>query len=225
MASEKPDKAAESFVFPPWTNRLREIATGLAIGGLVYAVVLVALVFGPENSAVGYAPEQPVPYSHALHVGELGMDCRYCHVDVENTARANIPPTQTCMNCHATIKTESEKLAPVFQSDATGEAIPWIRVHDLPDYVFFNHSAHVTAGVGCVSCHGRIDRMDVVRQEEALTMGWCLDCHRSPEPHLRPHEFVTVMDWTAAGPAEELGAELRAAHNIDPSVDCSTCHR
>jgi len=195
------------------------------LGGVVYIVVLITGVFSPEMSALGYAPEQPVAYSHALHAGDLGIDCRYCHIGVETTAKATVPPTSTCMNCHATIKTESAALALVRESAATGEPIPWVRVHDLPDFVYFNHAGHIQSGVGCVSCHGRVDRMTVVEQAEPLNMAWCLTCHRNPDASLRPQEFVTDMDWVAAGDAAGLGAELRAAHNINPSTDCTTCHR
>ena len=215
----------ELFVFPQWTNRLREISALVVVGGILYVTVLCVLIFAPETSAIGYAPEQPVPYSHALHAGELGIDCRYCHTTVENSAHANIPPTQTCMNCHATIHTESPKLLPVRESFATGMPIEWVRIHDLPDFAYFDHSAHVNAGVGCVSCHGRVDRMEVVRQDQALSMGWCLECHRDPDPHLRPREFVTAMDWQPSEDPAALGARLREAHDINPSTDCSTCHR
>lgn len=215
----------DRFVFPKWTNRLREAVAVAALGGVVYLVVLVAGVFSPKNTAIGYAPEQPVPYSHALHAGELGIDCRYCHVTVETNARANVPPTATCMNCHKTVRATSEKLALVRKSAETGEPIRWVRVHDLPDFVYFNHAGHVQSGVGCVSCHGRVDRMEVVEQVAPLTMGWCLDCHRNPDPNLRPRDKVTVMDWVPEGDAAVLGAELRAARKISPSVDCATCHR
>lgn len=217
--------STEPFVFPKWTNQLRELSAVVALGGLVYSVVLITGVFSPENSAIGYAPVQPVPYSHALHAGEMGIDCRYCHTSVESTAKANIPPTATCMNCHKTIKTESEKLALVRESAETGKAIPWVRVHDLPDFVYFNHAGHIQSGVGCVSCHGRVDRMEVVEQVEALTMGWCLDCHRNPEENLRPKGLTTVMDWQPEGDPFELGTELRRTHDINPSTDCATCHR
>ena len=217
--------ATDKFVFPPWTNWLREASAVAAIGGLVYAVVLVTGVFSPENSAVGYAPEQPVPYSHALHAGEMGIDCRYCHTTVETTAKASIPPTATCMNCHAHVRTQSEKLEPVRRSFETGEPLKWVRVHDLPDYAYFNHAGHVQSGVGCVSCHGRVDRMEVVEQVEPLTMGWCLECHRNPDANLRPKEFVTDMEWVAEGDPAVLGAELRVKHDIAPSTNCTTCHR
>jgi len=220
-----PGTTTDKFVFPKWVNLLREGTAALALGGLVYAVVLITGVFSPEMSAIGYAPVQPVEYSHALHAGELGIDCRYCHTSVETTAKANIPPTATCMNCHKYIKTESPKLALVFESAETGKAIPWVRVHDLPDFVFFNHAGHIQSGVGCVSCHGRVDNMDVVEQTESLAMGWCLRCHRAPEENLRPQEFVTTMDWKAPGDPVAFGAELRKEHQIEPSEDCATCHR
>jgi hypothetical protein len=172
---------------------------------------------------VGYAPEQPVAYSHALHAGELGLDCRYCHVNVEDSAHAMVPPTQTCMNCHARILSDSTKLAAVLESAQRGTSIRWVRVHDLPDYVYFDHGAHVARGVGCASCHGRVDRMERVEQVERLSMGWCLECHRNPAPHLRPLEFVTTMDWQADEPG--LGERLQQQNNILPSTDCSTCHR
>ncbi len=225
---EGPDPTiTDKFVFPRWTNRLREISAVAALGGLVYAVVLIYGVFSPETSAMGYTPLQPVPYSHALHVGEMGMDCRYCHTSVETTAKANIPPTATCMNCHSHVRTESPKLELVRQSAATGEAIAWVRVHDLPDFVYFNHAGHIQAGVGCISCHGRIDRMETVSQVEPLTMGWCLDCHRHPEANLRPREFVTDMQWTPPDGEDPvaLGQRLRQERDIAPSTDCSTCHR
>ena len=215
----------DKFVFPPWTNWLREASAVAAIGGLVYAVVLVTGVFSPENSAIGYAPEQPVPYSHALHAGEMGIDCRYCHTTVETTAKASIPPTATCMNCHAHVRTQSEKLEPVRRSFETGEPIRWVRVHDLPDYAYFNHAGHIQSGVGCVSCHGRVDRMEVVEQVEPLTMGWCLTCHRNPAPNIRPVEFVTDMEWQPEGDPAALGRRLMDEKGIAPSTDCATCHR
>jgi hypothetical protein len=222
MARDSSDKV---FVFPRWTWVLRPGFAAAVLGGLVYAALVVWLGFSPKTTDVGYAPEQPVPYSHALHVGQLGMDCRYCHNTVETAAHAAVPPTQTCMNCHAAIRKESEKLIPVRASFATGMPIGWIRVHDLPDYVYFNHSAHVRRGVGCVSCHGRIDSMDVVYQAELLSMGWCLDCHRNPERHLRPVEFVFELDWVPAEDQLALGRRLREAGDINPPVDCNTCHR
>ncbi|MCB1150505.1 cytochrome c3 family protein [bacterium] len=197
----------------------------MAAGAPVFVLGLLYLAFWPGTTSVGYQPQQPVPYSHALHAGELGIDCRYCHTGVEVGAKATIPPTATCMNCHATVKTESEKLQLVRDSYATGEPVEWVRVHDLPDFVFFNHSAHVERGIGCESCHGRVDQMEVVSQFAGLNMGWCLKCHREPEAHLRPVDQVTVMGYEPAEDQLTLGARLREARNINPSVDCSTCHR
>jgi hypothetical protein len=167
-----------------------------------------------------------VPYSHALHVGELGLDCRYCHSTVEKSAKAAVPPAATCMNCHAGIRDDSKKLLPVRESFANGTTVDWVRVHDLPDYVYFNHSAHVTRGVGCESCHGRVDQMEKVYQVQPLTMGWCLDCHRAPEQHLRPRSEVTTMGYQPAGGDQlELGRKLRTENQINPPTNCSTCHR
>lgn len=213
------------FHFPRWSNLLRPgIALTLA-GAPLYLVTLLYLVGSPRTTDVGYAPRQPVEYSHALHAGQLGIDCRYCHNTVEHEAFAAIPPTQTCMNCHAKVRANSDKLVLVRESYATGMPIPWVKIHDLPDYAHFNHASHVRAGVSCVSCHGRVDQMEVVYQVEPLNMGWCLDCHRNPEPHLRPVEFVTQLDWKPEGDPVAQGARLRAERNINPKVDCSTCHR
>ncbi len=213
------------FVFPKWTNLLRPVLAATLVLVPAYLVVLLAYGASPRTTNVGYRPVQPVPYSHALHAGQLGIDCRYCHNTVEVAADAALPPTQTCMNCHARIRTTSPKLLPVRESYATGLPIPWVRVHDLPDYVYFNHSAHVRRGVGCVECHGRVDTMDVVTQVHRLSMGWCLDCHRHPEPHLRPPDMVTKMDWVPPEDPETYGRQLRQANNINPPTDCWTCHR
>ena len=213
------------FVFPKWTNLLRPVLAATLVLVPAYLVVLLAYGASPRTTNVGYRPVQPVPYSHALHAGQLGIDCRYCHNTVEVAAHAALPPTQTCMNCHARIRTTSPKLLPVRESYATGLPIPWVRVHDLPDYVYFNHSAHVRRGVGCVECHGRVDTMDVVTQVHRLSMGWCLDCHRHPEPHLRPPDMVTKMDWVPPEDPETYGRQLRQANNINPPTDCWTCHR
>lgn len=213
------------FPFPEWTNRWRPAIAVALVGLPVYLIILIGFGSSAKTTAVGYMPAQPVPYSHALHAGQLGIDCRYCHVSVETAAVAQIPPTQTCMNCHQKIRAQSAALLPVRESYATGMPVPWIRVHDLPDYVYFNHSAHVRRGVGCVECHGRVDRMDVVYQEKPLSMGWCLDCHRNPEPALRPVEFVTKLDWVPAEDRATLGKRLREQYNINPPTDCYTCHR
>ena len=213
------------FVFPRWANKTRQLA-GVALGVTpVYLIAFVWYGFSPKTTDVGYMPEQPVPYSHALHVGELGLDCRYCHNTVEKAAHAAIPPTQTCMNCHQSVRADSPNLLPVRESFASGDSVPWIKVHDLPDYAYFNHSAHVTRGVGCVSCHGRVDQMVEVYQHQPLSMSWCLDCHRAPETHLRPPDQVTNMAWSAPGDPTEYGKALAEQNHIIPPTDCSTCHR
>lgn len=213
------------FLFPKWTNSLRALIALAIFLGPPYFLVLAYYGGNPGTTDVGYAPVQPVPYSHALHVGQLGMDCRYCHTTVEDAAVAAIPPTEVCMNCHASVRRSSEKLNLVFESAATGMPVEWVRVHDLPDYAYFNHSAHVRRGVGCVSCHGRVDQMEVVYQAKPLSMAWCLDCHRKPENFLRPKEFITSMDWAPPGSQRELGLRLKDEYHINPSTDCTTCHR
>ncbi len=218
-------KEDRDFLFPKWTNSVRPLIGAAFVLIPVYLVALVWYGASPRTTDVGYAPKQPVPYSHALHAGELGIDCRYCHNTVEVAARAALPPTQTCMNCHKLIRAQSAKLIPVRESYATGMPIRWIRVHDLPDFVYFNHSAHVRRGIGCVSCHGRVDKMEVVSQVKPLSMGWCLDCHRNPEQYLRPVEAVTKMDYVPGEDQLTIGRKLRKAYNINPSTDCSTCHR
>ena len=217
-----------NFVFPRWANYLLPALIVMILGGAVYVPLVVGLAADPRTTDVGYQPVQPVPYSHAMHVGQLGMDCRYCHTTVEKAGFAAIPPTQTCINCHDAIKPTSPKLLKVQESRATGQPIEWVKVHNLPDYVYFNHSAHVNKGVGCVECHGRVDRMDVVYQAEPLSMGWCLDCHRNPGPQLRPLNKITEMDWTPEKDRETLGRELVQEYNIrggQTLQDCSLCHR
>jgi menaquinone reductase, multiheme cytochrome c subunit len=215
------------FVFPRWANKTRALAGVLLGAAPLYLTGLVWYGASPKTTDVGYEPKQPVPYSHALHAGQLGLDCRYCHNTVEQAAHAAIPATQTCMNCHQTVHTKSEKLAPVRASWETNDPVEWVKVHDLPDYVYFNHSAHVTRGVGCVTCHGRVDQMDEVYQQEPLSMSWCLDCHRNPEKNLRPPEEVTNMTWAPPDgqDAIEYGKMLREKNHLNPSTDCSTCHR
>ncbi len=210
-------------IFPRWANEVpRRILLGLII--LVTASVAgVWYYFSPEYTDVGYAPEQPVPYSHQLHAGELGLDCQYCHSTVTESKQANVPPTQTCMNCHEQILPDSENLAEIRESWETGEPVEWVRVHNLPDYAYFNHAAHVNVGVGCESCHGRVDRMEVVFQKEPLSMSWCLDCHRNPEQYVRPVEEVTTMGYEAENQLE-MGRDLVAKHNIQPPTYCQSCH-
>jgi hypothetical protein len=212
------------FHFPSWTTTLRDLTGGLLLVAPLYVIGLVWFGASPKTTDAGYQPIQPVPFSHKLHAGELKLDCRYCHSSVEVAAHSAVPPTSTCMNCHSMIHTESAKLEVVRESYETGEPIPWVRIHDLPDYAYFNHSAHVNRGVGCASCHGRIDKMEEVWQHEPLSMGWCLECHRAPEQHLRPQSEITNMAWAPANQLE-LGAELAERNGINPPEDCSSCHR
>jgi len=213
-------------IFPKSLNLLPLIAAlGVAVGGGV-ATFVVVYYFSPRFLQVGYAPEQPVPYSHRLHAGQLGIDCRYCHANVERSFEAMIPPTQTCMGCHSQIRTDSARLQPVRDSWESGEPIEWVRVHNIPDHAYFDHSVHLSAGVGCVSCHGRVDRAEVVQVEEPLSMGWCLDCHRNPEEHLRPTSRITDMDWTQEQATEEERAEIALLlDRAVPPENCSGCHR
>jgi len=174
------------------------------------------------------AREQPVPFSHAHHVGGLGVDCRYCHTTVETSSFANIPPTKTCMNCHSQIWSTSPTLEPVRASFRTNESIRWTRVNDLPDFVYFNHSIHINKGVGCEICHGRVDRMPLTYQYNSGQMEWCLNCHRNPKKYVRPREFVTTMGYQPAGDQEEIGRKLVAEYKIQDArtlTSCSTCHR
>ncbi|MDZ7772013.1 MAG: cytochrome c3 family protein [Balneolaceae bacterium] len=210
-------------IFPQWAN---EVPRRMLLGLIIVVTAMVAGVwyyFSPEYTDVGYAPEQPVPYSHKLHAGELGLDCQYCHSEVFNSKQANVPATQTCMNCHEQIATDSENLAEIRESWETGQPVEWVRVHNLPDYAYFNHAAHVNVGVGCETCHGRVDRMEVVFQKEPLSMSWCLDCHRNPEQYVRPVEEVTTMGFQPENQVE-MGRDLVAKHNIQPPTYCQSCH-
>ncbi|MCB9728665.1 MAG: cytochrome c3 family protein [Deltaproteobacteria bacterium] len=189
-----------------------------AVGGVWYW-------FSPSFTDVGYRPEQPVPYSHALHAGDLGLDCRYCHNTVEVAARAAIPPTATCMNCHSQVRTDSPRLQKVRDSAETGEPIEWVRVHQLPDYAYFNHAPHIAAGVGCSSCHGRVDQMTLTTLSKPLSMGWCLECHRNPTPNLRPLDKVTQMDWDPETANYDPATDPARSRQVNPPTHCSGCHR
>jgi hypothetical protein len=169
--------------------------------------------------------DQPVQFSHQHHVGGIGIDCRYCHTSVEVSSTAGIPPTKTCINCHSQIWSTSPYLEPVRASFRDDTPLKWLRVHDLPDFVYFNHSIHVTKGVGCETCHGRVDRMPLMRQQNSLQMEWCLDCHRNPEKYVRPRSELLTMGYTPAVAQEELGPRLVAEYKIQSLTSCSVCHR
>lgn len=216
------------YVFPKWSNMLLPAAIVFALVTPLYIVFMVAFGLSPKTLEVGFQPHQPVPYSHELHAGQLGIDCRYCHNTVETSDFAALPPTQTCMNCHSHILKDSVKIKPLLDSYTSGMPMLWERVHDLPDYVYFSHAAHVTRGVSCVECHGRIDRMPEVYQHEPLSMGWCLTCHREPNERLRDPKLVFDLGWGTNRSASQRAADglhWRAFNNLNPSQDCSTCHR
>lgn len=212
-------------IFPRWTNAVPLItAVSVALGG-VFVAFGVWYWFSPRYTDVGYQPVQPVEFSHKLHAGDLGMDCRYCHNTVERGRQAAVPPTKTCMNCHTIVRATSEKLAKVRESYQTGMPIEWVRVHMLPDYTFFDHASHLAAGVGCVSCHGRIDQMARVTQEQPLSMSWCLDCHRNPSPAIRPPDKLTAMDWDPIEAGYDPSKDPARTRPLAPPTDCSGCHR
>jgi hypothetical protein len=199
---------------------------------IVAALILVAVAGGlltafsrsAYSTDEGVVLQQPIPFSHDHHTAALGIDCRYCHTSVEVAASAGIPPTATCMNCHKQIWSDSPMLEPVRTSYATGEPLMWERVYDLPDFVKFNHSIHVAKGVGCASCHGRVDEMPLIYQAVSLKMEWCLDCHREPERFLRPRSEVFNMAWVADD-QEALGRQLVEEYNVKRKINCSVCHR
>ncbi|MGE0393584.1 MAG: cytochrome c3 family protein [Vicinamibacterales bacterium] len=169
--------------------------------------------------------EQPVQFSHQHHVQTVGLDCRYCHTSAESSTFAGIPPSKTCMNCHSQIWATSPYLEPVRSSFRDERSLRWLRVHDLPDFAYFNHSAHVKKGVGCESCHGRVDKMPLMLQENSLQMEWCLECHRNPAKYLRPRSEIYTMGYQPAEPQDVIGARLMKEYHVNPRTSCSTCHR
>ena len=210
-------------------NTLSRVSIAAAVIGLFLGwLVLYVVGWSPYVTRQRIAHVQPVPFSHQHHAGDLGIDCRYCHTSVEDSSFAGVPPTKTCMNCHQEIWFGSPTLEPVRASFRSGQSIPWQRVHNLPHFVYFNHSIHVNKGVGCESCHGRVDQMPFTYQAESLLMKWCLDCHRNPAPNLRPHDEVFDMAWHPPADQPRLGGELRKEYRIRNSEEltsCSTCHR
>ncbi|MGZ8495039.1 MAG: cytochrome c3 family protein [Candidatus Binatia bacterium] len=218
-----------SQVFHRSTNTIAR----LSIFGLVFLLgALLWLIAAISRSSyitdTDVARAQPVPFSHEHHVGGLGIDCRYCHTSVEISWFAGLPPTATCMNCHSQIWSGSDVLKPVRESYQSGAPIRWTRVHNLPDFVYFNHSIHVNKGVGCATCHGPVDRMALMWQDQTLQMEWCLDCHRAPERFLRPREQVFNMNWRPETDQRSLGLKLIKQYNIQSAgvlTSCSTCHR
>jgi len=212
--------------FPRTANSIIRLVLLAAVVAIATIAWLGALfVRSPYEMGQQTPRNQPVPFSHQHHVGGLGIDCRYCHTTVEKSSFANIPPTHTCMNCHSEMWAVAPVLKTVRQSYRTGKSIDWIRVHDLPDFVYFNHAIHVHKGIGCETCHGRVDRMPLTWQANSLTMNWCLNCHLHPEDFVRPREHVFDMDYTPPRDQKELGAKLVREYRIQRLTSCSTCHR
>jgi hypothetical protein len=217
-------------IFRPNANLLARLSIFGGILLLIELILIIGVFFRSDYwRQVHIAIEQPVPFSHQIHADQLGLDCRYCHTSVAQSSYANIPPTETCMTCHSQIAANSTLLQPVRDSWATGEPVRWVKVHHLPEFVYFNHSIHVNKGVGCTQCHGQVNQMPVVWKEEALYMGWCLDCHRAPEKYLRPRDEVYNMDYVAPPPAEQraLGQQLVQDYNVNVRqlTNCAVCHR
>lgn len=212
-------------IFPEKANRVPLLLVAALVVGGGLATLLAWYYFSPEYTDVGYMPAQPAPYSHEQHVGQFGLDCRYCHSQVETSPVASVPPTQVCMNCHQLVGRDLESLEPVRRSASTGEPLRWVRIHDLPEYAYFDHSRHLAAGVGCSSCHGDIASMVKVRQVEPLSMAWCLECHRDPAPHLRDFDEITNTSWVPPDDQRERAAALIESRGIAPPVACTGCHR
>jgi len=216
-----------SLIFPKWSNRLPlQITIYLfVLGGTVTAGVTYYCT--PKYLRVGYQPVQPVPYDHSLHAGQLGIDCRYCHSNVDQAGFANLPTAQTCMNCHKLVKPQSPLLAVVRASFESGEPVPWVQIHKTPDYVYFNHAIHVNRGISCVECHGKINEMPVVYEDQSLSMKFCLTCHRNPGQFLRPEADVYNLESPtfAAQGKTAAAAQMIADWHIKPPQSCSGCHR
>ena len=215
-----------SQIFHPSTNTISKVSIFGSVflaGGLLWGVVNVNR--SDYLTQVAAPRKQPVPFSHKHHVSGIGLDCRHCHTSVEESAFAGLPATKTCMTCHSQVWSDSPMLEPVRASFRNDQPLEWTRVHDLPDFVYFNHSIHVKKGVGCVTCHGQVDRMPLVWKQQTLQMEWCLDCHRHPEGRLRPPEQVFNMTWQPEGDQRALGAALVRENKVRNPTSCSDCHR
>jgi hypothetical protein len=215
-----------SDIFPKWTNRLPILLVVglLVVGGPVTAGIW--YYFTPKYTRVGYQPIQPVAFSHSIHVDQVGLDCRYCHNAVEKSWYSNIPTASTCMNCHNQVLANDPRLALVRESHLTGKPIPWVQIHKMPDFVYFNHSVHVTRGVSCVHCHGQVNQMDEVKQTKSFSMTFCLDCHRNPADYIRPTDAVFDLNWKTNETAQkQLGKQLVHDLKVESLQNCSACHR
>ncbi len=213
-------------IFHRSTNTISRVSIA---GAIVLAAALgwflLTYPYSSYATQVGVVKEQPVPFSHKHHVGDLGMDCRYCHTSVETSSFAGIPSTEICMNCHTEIWKDSPVLAPVRDSYQTGKAIAWTRVDSLPGYAYFDHSIHVTKGVACVTCHGQVDEMPLTWQDQSLLMSWCVNCHRNPAQNIRPRDQVTNLHWQPPDNLQLMRQQLIVEYNVQSKTSCSTCHR
>ncbi len=212
-------------LFPPWTTTAFRVAlASLAAVGLGVIVGPWVFVRSPLFTRQAEPVEQPIQFDHRHHVADLGIDCRHCHLTAETGASAGYPATEVCMGCHSQIWSKSELLAPVRESWFSGQPLTWRRVHQLPDFVYFNHSIHVNKGVGCVTCHGRVDQMGAVTQNAPLTMDWCVECHRDPTANLRPKDHMTDMAWAPLDP-KKTGQEVAESLGVHTRTSCTACHR
>ena len=214
-------------IFPKWVNTV-PIKVIVALLLIKTAIVLgITYYFSPQYTRVGYAPTQPVAFSHEFHAGTLEIDCRYCHTFVEQSGHSNVPGTNVCMSCHSMVLKDDARLATVRQSFDSGEPIPWVRVHKVPDYVYFNHAVHVNRGISCVECHGKVHEMEVVYHAKELSMGFCLKCHRNPEDSIRPVEEVYNLDWERPSDPSAVKELEEFVHDwgVNPPQSCSGCHR
>jgi hypothetical protein len=225
----KVQKTDMAQIFHRSTNFISRFSVFSALFLIGFALLAVlGVARSPYLTRQNISREQPVQFSHKHHVADDGIDCRYCHTGVETSAVAGIPPTKTCMNCHSVLFNNVGYLELVRESYRTDKSIQWVKVHRLADFVYFNHSIHVNKGVGCTTCHGQVDQMPLVFQANTLLMQWCLDCHRNPEPNLRPMGKVFAMDWKPGPDQEELGKKLAVERKIRTTAEltsCSTCHR
>jgi hypothetical protein len=215
---------------PQIFHRSTNTISRVTIFGAVFGLLALLGLFDKVNRSswvtqADVIRDQPIQFSHERHVAGNGIDCRYCHTSVERSAFAGIPPTRICMNCHSEIFSTSPFLEPVRASFRSGRSIVWNRVHDLPDFVYFDHSIHVAKGVGCTTCHGPVDRMPLMWQEQSLQMSWCLDCHRHPEAYVRPRDAVFRTDYVPPTDQLALGRQLVSAYHIRTLTSCDTCHR
>ena len=215
-----------SQIFSRSANTLSKVSL-FGVLALVGGLILLAMVIGRSSYATRQQEvvTQPVQFSHLHHVLDDGIDCRYCHTSVETSSFAGIPPTKTCMNCHSQLFSNEAILEPVRASFRNDTPMRWVRVHDLPDFVYFNHSIHVKKGVGCETCHGRVDQMPLMLQQNSLQMEWCLTCHRNPEDYVRPRSEITTMGYRPPVPQSVIGPQLVKEYGIQSLTSCSTCHR